>query len=178
MNSAVFLGNVPWWVAPLLAFLIWRGWQASRSRTMPLRTVFIGPAIFIGWGVASLAARAATAPVLALVWSGALAAGGLLAMRTVRFAVQADRTTGLVSLPGSWGPLARYLGIFVAKFVLAAWSAIQPAMRQELAFWDVGVSGLSAGYFIGWLVCLWKSYRRAPPLVRGDPAAAALPEKA
>jgi hypothetical protein len=166
----IFLSHVPWWVAPLLAFLIWRGWQASRSRTVALRAVFIGPAIFIGWGIVSLVTRASGAPVLALVWFGAAAAGGLLALSTPRPAVQADRARGLISLPGSWWPLARYLGIFVAKFVLAAWSAVQPAMRQDLAFWDVGVSGISAGYFIGWLVAVLLQYRRAPDIATVDPS--------
>jgi hypothetical protein len=168
VNPIIFLSNVPWWVVPLLALLIWRGWQASRSRTMALHAVFIGPAVFIGWGIASLLTRASSAPVLALVWFGTAAAGGLLALITVRLAVQADRMHGRISLPGSWWPLTRYLGIFVAKFVLAAWWSSQPAMRQELTFWDVGVSGLSAGYFLGWLVCVLRDYRRAPPVASAD----------
>jgi hypothetical protein len=164
----IFLSHVPWWVAPLLALLIWRGWQASRTRTMPLRTVFIGPAIFIGWGVASLVIRAAGAPVLAAVWLSAALAGGALALSTLRLAVQADRARGLISLPGSFSPMLRYLGIFAAKFLLAAWSAIVPAMRQELAFWDIGVSGVSAGYFIGWLIVVLRQYRRAPGIATVD----------
>lgn len=164
MNPAVFLGNVPWWVLPLLALLIWRGWQASRTRIMPLRAIFVGPAIFIGWGLANLVMRASAVPILGAVWFGAAAAGALLALMTVRAGVQADRASSVIRLPGSWWPLIRYLSIFVAKFVLAAWSAIQPAMRVELAYWDVGVSGLSAGYFIGWLVCVVRDYRSAPPI--------------
>jgi hypothetical protein len=161
VNPIIFLSNVPWWVAPLLALLVWRGWHASKSRTMPLRAIFIGPAIFIGWGIANLVTRALAAPNLAAVWFGAAAIGALLALTTVRQAVEADRAKGTVRLPGSWWPLARYLAIFCAKFVLAAWSGIAPAMRQELAYWDVGVSGLSAGYFIGWLMCVVREYRNA-----------------
>jgi hypothetical protein len=170
MNPVVFLSNVPWWVFPLLTLLVWRGWQASKSRTMPLRAIFIGPAIFIGWGVVSLVTRALAVPSLAAVWFATAALGALLAFTTVRLAVQADRTKGFVRLPGSWWPLARYLAIFSAKFVLAAWSAIAPAMRPELAYWDVGVSGLSAGYFIGWLACVLRDYRTAPPIASGDTA--------
>ena len=32
------------------------------------------------------------------------------------------------------------------------------------AYWDVGVSGLSAGYFIGWLISVLKDYRSAPAI--------------
>ena len=64
----------------------------------------------------------------------------------------------------------RYLAIFCAKFVLAAWSAIVPAMRPELATWDVGVSGLSAGYFIGWLARVLRDYRSAPAIASDDKA--------
>ena len=164
MNPVIFLSNIPWWVFPLLAMLVWRGWQASKSRSVPLGTIFIGPAIFIGWGVASLVTRAWAAPSLAAVWFVAAALGALLALTRGRLAVQADRTKGIVRLPGSWWPLARYLAIFCAKFVLAAWSAIAPTMRPELAYWDVGISGLSAGYFIGWLVRVLRNYRSAPPI--------------
>jgi hypothetical protein len=164
MNPVIFLSNVPWWVFPLLALLAWRGWHASKSRIVPIRAIFIGPAIFIGWGIANLVTRALAVPSLAAVWFAAAALGALLALTTVRPAVQADRTKGLVRLPGSWWPLTRYLAIFCAKFVLAAWSAIVPALRPELAYWDVGVSGLSAGYFIGWLACVLRDYRGAPPI--------------
>jgi hypothetical protein len=164
VNPVIFLSNVPWWVFPLLALLVWRGWHASKSRTVPIRAIFIGPAIFIGWGIANLVTRALAAPNLAAVWFAAAALGALLALTTVRLAVQADRTKGLVRLPGSWWPLTRYLAIFCAKFVLAAWSAIAPAMRPELAYWDVGVSGLSAGYFIGWLASVLRDYRSAAPI--------------
>jgi Ni/Fe-hydrogenase subunit HybB-like protein len=168
VNPVIFLSNVPWWVFPLLALLVWRGWHASKSRTVPIRAIFIGPAIFIGWGIANLVTRALTAPNLAAVWFVAAAIGAGLGLMTVRLAVQADRAKGMVRLPGSWAPLARYLAIFCAKFVLAAWSAMQPAMRSELAYWDVGVSGLSAGYFIGWLVCVLREYRSAPSIAPGD----------
>jgi hypothetical protein len=120
MSPVIFFSKVPWWVFLLLAFLVWRGWQASKSRAIPLRTLFVGPAIFIGWGVASLVSRATTAPALALDWFGAAAVGLLLALSTVRPAVEADRARGIVQLPGSWWPLARYLAIFLAKFVLSA----------------------------------------------------------
>lgn len=173
MSPTIFISNVPWWVAIVLALLIWRGWQASRSRTVPFRTIFIGPAIFIGWGVASLVTRASTMPVLAAVWLAVAVAGALLAFVTVDVAVQADHARGTIRLPGSWWPMVRYLGIFAAKFVLASWSAMAPAMRSALAYWDVGVSGVSAGYFIGWLVCVMKACRRAAPLAA---AAADQPE--
>jgi hypothetical protein len=170
VNPVIFLSNVPWWVFPLLALLVWRGWQASKSRTVSIRAIFIGPAIFIGWGVTNLVTRALAAPSLAAVWFAAAALGALVALTTVRLAVQADRAKGFVRLPGSWWPLMRYLAIFCAKFVLAAWSAIVPAMRPELAYWDVGVSGLSAGYFIGWLARVLRDYRSAPPIASGDEA--------
>lgn len=170
MSVTSFITGVPWWVALVLALLVWRGWQASTTRIVAFRTIFIGPAIFIGWGVVSLVTRAFTAPSLAAVWFGTALIGILLALTTVRVAIQVDHTTKTIRLPGSWWPMARYLGIFAAKFVLAAWAAIQPAMRADLAYWDVGVSGLSAGYFVGWLVRVVKAYQHAPSITasKGD----------
>jgi hypothetical protein len=37
--------------------------------------------------------------------------------------------------------------------------AIAPASRDGLLLWDVGVSGLTAGYFLGWLVRFTLKYR-------------------
>ena len=41
------LHSTPWWVFALFALLMWLGFQALRSRTLPLWRLLITPAIFI-----------------------------------------------------------------------------------------------------------------------------------
>jgi hypothetical protein len=59
------LQNTPWWVFALFALLMWLGFQALKPRTLPIWRLLITPAVFIGWGITSLAAS----PHLILDWS-------------------------------------------------------------------------------------------------------------
>jgi hypothetical protein len=156
------LQNTPWWVFALFALLTWLGFQALRPRTLPIWRLLITPAVFIGWGIISLALQSMSSPLLIADWSITALVGAVLAWTTSRLHdVGVDRTRHLVSLPGSAFPLIRNLLIFSAKYGLGVAVAIVPASHADLAVWDIAVSGASAGYFLGWLVRLASAYRRA-----------------
>jgi hypothetical protein len=162
-SGADSLQGTPWWVYGVFVVLLGLGAQALRPRVVSFRKLLITPAIFIVWGIASLATKAALSPFLVADWLAAALAGGALALATTRLlALQVDRDGGLLQLPGSLLPLARNLLIFATKYVLAVAAAIDPGEASRLAFWDVAVSGLSAGYFIGWVLKLVRVYRAAP----------------
>ena len=168
------LDGTPWFVYPLLALLVYLGFAASRSRRVSLARAASIPAAFLLWGSVGVAAKIAAAPVLGAIWLG-LAGGGLaLALRTIDVASwRIDRDKGIVEVPGSWLPLMRNLAIFAAKYGLAVAAAVTPAWRAGLAFWDVGLSGAMAGYFLGWLLSLALAYRRAaadPPRLEPEPS--------
>ncbi len=158
----IIVGNTPIWVFAVLAILIVLGAQALRERTVPLRRVAITPAVFITWGVISLVTKPTFSSLLVGDWLATAAIGIALAAMTVRFPrLRADRVGKRVHLPGSVQPLLRNLTVFLVKYALAVTMAITPAAREQLAFWDVAVSGLAAGYFLGWLWRLISAYRRA-----------------
>jgi hypothetical protein len=120
------------------------------------------PAVFIVWGLITLATRSIGSPILLLDWLVACAAGSAIGWRTARLdGVIVDRGRGLVVVPGSLFPLVRNVTIFVVKYGLGAAMAIVPAHRDGLLPWDVAVSGLAAGYFIGWLIRFALKYRNA-----------------
>ena len=155
------LPNTPWWVFALFALLMWLGFQALRPRTLPIWRLLITPAIFIGWGVVSLALQSMSSPILIADWSAAAVVGAVIASTTTRLHdVGIDRTRQLVSLPGSALPLMRNVLIFSAKYGLGVAVAIAPASKSDLAVWDIAVSGASAGYFLGWLLQFASAYRR------------------
>ncbi len=174
------LSGSPWWVYGLLALLIWLGLQAARPRTVSLSRVLIAPAVFIGWGIVSLMLRSNFSD--ALIWLGTAACGAAFVVLVTSIdGVVADRRAGLVRVPGSIAPLARFLAIFIAKYALAVAMSIRPDLRDLLAPWDIGVSGLAAGYFVGWLLAFLRAYRRAPDAALGaetPPAQQATPELA
>jgi hypothetical protein len=122
--------------------------------------VLIIPAVFIAWGGITLVTRSAGLPVLLLAWLMACAAGLAIAWLTTRLdRVAVDRGRGLVEVLGSAFPLVRNLVIFSAKYCLAVAVAIAPGHRGGLFLWDVGVSGLAEGYFIGWFARFALKYR-------------------
>jgi len=170
------LQHTPWWAFAVFALLIWLGWQALWPRDVPVWRLLITPAIFIGWGIASLIIQSTSAPMVVADWSATAAIGAAIAWTTSRFdGVGIDRERQLVSLPGSASTLIRNLLIFSAKYGLAAAAAMTPAWRSELALWDIAVSGASAGYFLGWLARLALAYRRPsePTLAERDVSIAA-----
>ena len=174
LTLQIILRNVPWWVWLLLAILIVLGLQALRTRRVALARVLVTPIVFLSWGLTSLVLRVSGMPIALLYWAVAAAAGATLArlsFRTTGIVV----TGGLVQLPGSPMPLLRNLLIFAVKFALAVALARLPAWHDDLVLADAGVSGLIAGYFVGWLVQFIGFYRRAAP---ADRAALATRERA
>jgi hypothetical protein len=155
------LQNTPLWVYAVFVLLMWFGVQGLRPRTLPLWRLLITPAIFIIWGIASLAVRSISSPLVVADWAATLAAGAVIAWTMSRLDnVEIDRGRGAVSLPASALPLIRNVLILSAKYGLGVAAAMMPARRSELALWDIAVSGASAGYFLGWLARLALAYRR------------------
>lgn len=156
------IAGTPWWVWVVLLLLINFGIQAFRTRTVPVYRALIVPAVFIGWGVFGLLVAGGGDPVLATTALGSLAAGGGIGYGlTRRDDARFDWQAGVAHLRGSRFPLIRNLAIFVAKYATAVATAMGGASFQTLAV-GVVVSGLSAGYFLGWLARVVAAERPAP----------------
>lgn len=167
MGIQSILQGTPAWVFALLAVLVFLGLQARRTRTLAPWRLLVVPAVFIGWGLVTLATRSAASPAFAAAWSGAALAGMAIGwLTTSQHAVRFDLANVRVTTPGSPATLIRNLTIFAAKYGLAVAMARGPEHLATLLAWDSGVSGLAAGYFIGWLLRVFSHYRaaRAVPL--------------
>jgi hypothetical protein len=163
------LSGTPWWVWMLLAVLTGLGLQATRPRRAKLWRVLVTPLVFVAWGASSLARQAD--PTALAAWFAAAALGVLLGLAITRLdGVRADRALGLVELPGSWLPMIRNLAIFVARYGLAVAAVLSPAAHGSLLICDFAVSGVSAGYFVGWLVVFLRRWRRSSPGARAADA--------
>jgi hypothetical protein len=76
-------------------------------------------------------------------------------------------------LPGSVLPLARVLFLFSAHYLLRVAAALHADTDETYLRWDLLVSGLGTGYFLGWSMRFLQSYRTAPSLdLNTAPAAA------
>jgi hypothetical protein len=166
------LRGTPWWVFALFALLVYLGFRATKPRVSGWRRAVLNAVVFMIWGVATLLIT--PNPVHALVWALTASTGGALALLTVRFdGMEVDRRRGLVRLPASWLPLARNMLVFGAKYAIAVMTALAALAPAQLALWDLGVSGASAGYFAAWLWRFWLAYRGAPSAAIEAPAARA-----
>jgi hypothetical protein len=159
----VTLANTPIWVFPLLAYLVWQGYQSLRPRTQPVWRLLIVPVVFFLMGLSRLllARNDGWEPLLAW-FVAALLFAALALVRGPRL-LAIDRKTGQVTRPGSWTPLIRNITVFALQYVVAVAAARHLDSHIGVAMIGRVVSGATAGYFAGWTVSLLRSYRAALP---------------
>jgi hypothetical protein len=162
MIVLAILSGTPVWAYLLLAWLVWTGLSRLREGNVSIYRVVIVPMIFAGWGIAGLAQRAAdgSGPWLLAALTG-LAIGGAGGSR-----LQIDARLRRVLRPASAMPLLRNVSIFLAHYALHVAAAIEPARRTSLMWADAAVSGLCAGYFIGWLIRFARAWRQSGQMHR------------
>jgi hypothetical protein len=166
------LAHTPWWVFAVIAALILTGVQALRPRVVAMWRLLIVPAIFIGWGLFSVVQRSAATPMLGADWIAAVVLGTMLGWTTTRLAGYVfEAHSWDVRVPGSPTQLVRNVVIFFARYGIAVAMAFAttPGDRSWLIACDVAVSGLAAGYFVGWIGRVGRAHRSGA----GAPRAAA-----
>jgi uncharacterized protein DUF6622 len=153
------LANTPIWVFVLLAYLTWQGLQALRQRTQAVWRMLIVPLVFFLMGLSRLvlAPDNAIAPLFA--WLAALLLFAALGLFNVPRLLAVDRQKGVVTRPGSIGPLLRNLTVFSLQYGVAVATAMKLEPHAAVAIVGHAVSGASAGYFSGWTAALWRRYR-------------------
>ncbi|WP_051711603.1 DUF6622 family protein [Andreprevotia chitinilytica] len=124
------ISHTPVWVWLVLAFLIYRGLQATADRTAPLRKLFILPIVMLCLSLQGMIGHFGGQLAVWATWlAGVVVAVTLIIATTRPGTVHFDRTTGLVYSRGSWMPLVLMLAIFSTKYV----TEVMMGMRPELA---------------------------------------------
>lgn len=155
------LRGTPMWVFALFAYLVWMGIKRLQPGVRNVRSIWVTPAIFIAWGVFGLLQRNGPFAQTVIDWLVGGALGGIFG-GAPRQRLLVDRIRRRVLQPGSVIPLARNLLIFGGHYLLNVAAVVRPGLRDVLMNWDIVVSGVSAGYFIGWALRFLQSYRAAP----------------
>jgi hypothetical protein len=160
--ALTILQHTPWYIFALFGGIAALGIQATKTRVISILRSLVTPAVFIGWGVISVALQSLSSPAPIVSWIIAALAGAAIGWMTMESTtLLIDRARGVVALPGSKVPLIRNLSIFAVKYALGVVMVLAPALHSELAVLDIAVSGLSAGYFLGWVARFLSAYRRA-----------------
>jgi len=156
------IAGTPLWVFALFAYVMLQGYRRLSPRVTTIRRVAVIPALFILWGLYGLFSRPLGLEVVAATWLPAAVLGAVLGALTSPRHLQVDRWRGLVRQPGSVLPLVRLTLIFGAHYALNIAMAMRPDVRPALILCDIAVSGVSAGYFLGWLASFLRTTRQAP----------------
>ncbi len=160
MQVAVrILVNTPIWVFPLLAYLIWQGWQARRPRTQPVWRMLIVPLVFLLMGLSRLVLARGTGVEPLLAWLVAAILFAALAFSRGPQLLAVDKEKRQVTRAGSAMPLVRNITVFAAQYGVAVATAMKLEPHAAVAIIGHAVSGASAGYFSGWTAALLRRYR-------------------
>lgn len=160
-NIYFMLSGTPWWVYALFAFLIYTGIKARIPSTMPVKKLFIFPAIFIIWSICSLFSKVVDSHIQKiLIWVALGVVGYFIGLRIIKSAnVQVDRINSRITIPGSgWMMLVVLMGIFFVKYYFGYSYSTNPAAKIYLLPIDLGFSGLVTGVFWGRAYGYFKKY--------------------
>lgn len=146
------ISHTPYWVWPLLAFLLYRGLVALGNREVSFRKAILLPLVMFGLSLHGLLSQFQRQPeVLAVALLGAVASaiwGWQATARNVSVsAAAADIGNVQLSVRGSWRPLAMTVSIFILKYSVGVTQALHPEQLQNL--WVSMTLGLLYGLFAG-----------------------------
>ena len=149
------LNEIPFFVWPLLAFLIMGGIKASKGGSVPLVQLIAFPAVFFVWALSSFFDFYGTQLLAILLWIFCLAGGFFLGYSHIqKLKLSFDKQKRSVEMPGSWLPLVLSLAVFSAKFAVGIMREVLPELNGSLLFLSLelfaaGVLGVFAGRALG-----------------------------
>lgn len=160
------LRATPTWVWGLLAALVVLGVVQLRDREQGLLRASLTPVAMVLFSLWSAASTFARSPVvIEAMWLWLLAAAAVASLFALA-ASQAsyDPARRTFRLPGSWLPLALFIGVFLARYVVSVRLPIHPDLLVDGAFVlpVATLYGAFSGVFLGRGMQLWRLALRQP----------------
>lgn len=145
------LTHTPLYVWAILAFLIFRGVIALRTREVAMNKLFIIPIVMAVLSLVDVAAKFGLGGLGFAVWAATAAVTVALLARFGSARVAPAGTAGRVIVRGSVLPLVLMMAIFVTKYVSSVAVVMKPALLADAGFTTVVcvLFGLFTGYFVG-----------------------------
>ncbi len=162
------VGHTPGYVFLALAYGLFAGIRALRSRSTLVPATPVLPAVFLVLSVVSLISTASVLPITAFVWIVALGTGaGLGASLLSANVLAVDRGQGRVTLRGDPSVLVLFIVFFGVKYFSGVMHATRPvvASNPTFAIAMTVLSGISTGIMVGRVARLFSVYLRARPAV-------------
>lgn len=166
--------QVPVWVPIVFVMLLALGLRQARARTVSVRSLAVLPVVMACFSLYGIVSTFGLAPLSLLAWGIGMAVAILFMARVFAgSAVKPMATNGAVSnepgsgerieIPGSWLPLALFMGLFATKFILGFAMAAHAALVGQIGFIIAAsiVLGLLSGSFGGRSLGLRRALARA-----------------
>lgn len=164
LDPLTILQHTPTWVFILFGILLALGLISLKTRTVKTWRLLVAPVVFIVWGVYGLWLRLDAAGLLPVYWASAAVIAALFAWYGTNLSsMEPDPAQGRVRIAGSAFPLVRNMVLFFSKYAIGVAIAQATFDAQILYALDVTVSGVSLGYFVGWLLRFGQRYRQPNP---------------
>lgn len=150
--------RTPVWVFALLAMLLALGCSQTLPRAVSLKRLTIIPLAMTGLSLYGMVSAFHGSWPCLMTWSAA----STLAVITLLQAPAAQDTayntaTQKFNLPGSWVPMALFMGIFFTKYAVGVSLAMQPALanNNNFALPVSAMYGAFCGIFLARSARLW-----------------------
>jgi hypothetical protein len=163
------LAHTPLYVWAILAFLVYRGMQASKPREVTLTALCILPLVMLGLSLFGIQSAFGLAGLPFVLWLAGALLGATLAWRfSYPASLSAHPERGAIAMPGSWVPMALMMVLFLMKYAVAIVMAMSPALRHDVVFTAVVCTlyGAFSGIFNGRLLRCLELYRQTAALTK------------
>lgn len=141
--------RTPWWVFPLLGYLLVAGLKSRRTRIVSIHRLFVIPVIFLAMSLNTLISAKPNDQVI-VCWLAAITAGGAIGFFQVyRADIRVDGELQRIQVPGSWSNLVIMLLIFSSRYYFGYDLAVNP-QHQELLDYQI-IKFASSGVLTGFL---------------------------
>lgn len=156
------LVHTPAWVFALLALLVCLGALQLRDRHLSLHRALILPAVMLLLSATAVLTTFGETRMAIPAWlAGVLLTAGLMQIGRPPAKARWNSAEGILTVPGSWGPMALMMGIFATRYGVAATLAMAPALAGQTLF-AVGFAtlyGVLSGLFAGRAAQLYRLTR-------------------
>lgn len=159
-NILQIIKGTPYWVWVLLAYLLLVGIENLKDRKVSLFRLAIMPSVFIIWSLFSLYSKTTFSLVVyPFSWIAGTSLGFLFIKK---LNIRVDRSSKLVSVPGSIVPILLSCSFFLIKYSLGVTYALNPLFRFNMLMTglDAGLSGIFSGFSFGRFLKIFHEYRK------------------
>jgi len=149
----VIIGT-PLWVWPILCYLLYVGFKATRDRVISPYKLMIMPLVFIivNYKIMFIKSNLMTHIGFLLIGCGL---GFILAKN---IPIQILKARKKIGVSGEYYSLIILLAFFITKYIFGYLQAVHPLVAAEYSFIQISVCALLSGFFLGKFFCFLRRY--------------------